>query len=419
MRKIHLALHWQMILALAVGALAGGLLSGSFGVWGSVVSGIGRAFLNLINMIVIPLVFLSTVLGFASMGGTRSMGRVAAKSFGFFLIIDIVAAFVGVGAARVIRPGKGANPIEIGDIADRIVTEAEKVADQSFMDKLVEIVPSNIFATFSSKDILPIIFFSILFGIFITCIQRHRQQVVLGLFESINAVIIKMTGFIIRLAPIGVFAITMALVGNQAGNMEQLKQCFLGVFFFIMTVWLALLLVGFFVLPPLVTLLGRVSPLRHLSRIKSSLMLAFSTCSSYSAMPLIIDDAQNKFGVSESIAGFTVPLGITFNKIGTIIYECVAVVFVAQASHVDLSIAQQLTIIVASIVTVLGVPSVPMAGMIVLAVLLNAMDLPLSFLGMFMVIDMLCDMPKSLINAYSVSCSAVIVARSEKEKISV
>ena len=176
-------------------------------------------------------------------------------------------------------------------------------------------------------------------------------------------------------------------------------------------------MIGGIILPILVGLMARVSPLKHLKQIYSALVLAFSTSSSYSALPLIISDAKEKMGVSNSIASFTVPLGITFNKIGTIIYECVAVIFVSQAVGVDLSIAQQVSLIAASIVTVLGAPSVPMAGVVVLAILLNAMGLPTNFIGMFVVVDMLCDMPKTLINAYSVSCSAIIVARSEGESL--
>src|SRR5574344_313707 len=148
-------------------------------------------------------------------------------------------------------------------------------------------------------------------------------------------------------------------------------------------------------------------------------MIAFSTSSSYSALPLLISDTKDKFGISNNIAGFTVPLGITFNKVGTIIYECVAVIFVAQAAGMDLSTIQQMSLIGASIVTVLGAPSVPMAGVVVLAILLNALGLPSDYIGMFMAIDILCDMPKTLINAYSVSCSAIIVAHSEGENIKI
>ena len=419
MKRLQLALHWQMILALVLGLLAGWLLGGSYDIWGNVVSGIGKLFLNAINMIVIPLVFLSTVLGFASMDGTKSMGRVAAKSFGYFIVLDLIAAVIGVLVTRLLRPGYGAHCINIDGAADTVLVNAEQAEAMSFMDKLVNIVPGNIFESFSSGAILQIIFFSILMGIFITRISSDRQRAITDLFDSFNDVIIKITSFIIRFAPLGVFAIVMSMVGNQSENMEELRTSFLSIAFFVFVVWISLLVIGGIILPLMVGLMARVSPVKHLKQIYSALVLAFSTSSSYSALPLIISDAKDKFGVSNSIASFTVPLGITFNKIGTIIYECVAVIFVSQAVGADLSIAQQMSLIAASVITVLGAPSVPMAGVVVLAILLNAMGLPTSYIGMFVVVDMLCDMPKTLINAYSVSCSAIIVARSEGEIITV
>ena len=419
MKRFQLALHWQMILALVLGLLAGWLLGGSYDIWGNVVSGIGKLFLNAINMIVIPLVFLSTVLGFASMDGTKSMGRVAAKSFGYFIVLDLIAAIIGVLVTILLRPGYGARCINIDGAADTVLVNAEQAEAMSFMDKLVNIVPGNIFESFSSGAILQIIFFSILIGIFITRISSDRQKAITDLFESFNDVIVKITSFIIRFAPLGVFAIVMSMVGNQSENLEELRTSFLSIAFFVFVVWISLLVIGGIILPLMVGLMARVSPIKHLKQIYSALVLAFSTSSSYSALPLIISDAKDKFGVSNSIASFTVPLGITFNKIGTIIYECVAVIFVSQAVGADLGIAQQMSLIAASVITVLGAPSVPMAGVVVLAILLNAMGLPTSYIGMFVVVDMLCDMPKTLINAYSVSCSAIIIARSEGECLTV
>jgi len=417
MKIDQLALHWQMLLALVFGLLAGWLFGASFNSWGNVVSGIGDIFLHAINMIVIPLVFLSTVLGFASMDGTKSMGRVAAKSFIFFFALDVIAAVVGVLITQLLRPGYGAHYINIEGASDNIIANAQHAEQMTFMDKMVDIVPKNIFEAFSSGAILPIIFFSILLGFFVTRIIPERQNKIISLFEAFNDVIVKITSFIIRFAPLGVFAIVMSMVGRQAGNFDELKSCFLSIAFFVIVVWISLLIIGGIVLPIIVALMAQVSPLRHLRQIYSALLLAFSTSSSYCALPLIISDAKEKMGVSNSIASFTVPLGITFNKIGTIIYECVAVIFVSQAVGIDLSFAQQVSLIAASIVTVLGAPSVPMAGVVVLAIMLNVMGLPTSYIGMFVVVDMLCDMPKTLINAYSVSCSAIVVARSEGENI--
>ena len=413
MKAIKLALHWQMGIALILGATLGIIFCDSYSAWGNVINGIGDIFLHAINMIVIPLVFLSTVLGISTMTDSKSMGRIAVKTFLYFIVTAVLAAAVGVIVADVLRPGYGTHKAEVD--AGRILETAQATESSTLMDIIVDIVPSNIFEAFSSGNILPIIFFSLLLGYFITKIRGNRQATINNVFESFSDAIMALTNFIIRLAPLGIFAIVMVLVGKQASDLGALKECFRNFAFFVIVVWISLIVMGGIVLPIMVGLMAKVSPIKHLKQIYSALMVAFSTSSSYSALPLIISDAKEKMGVSNNIASFTVPLGITFNKIGTIVYECVAVIFVAQAVGMDLTAAQQVSLIGASIVTVLSAPSVPMAGVITLAVLLAAMGLPTDYIGMFMAIDILCDTPKTLLNAYSVSCSAIIVARSEGE----
>lgn len=415
MKKIPL--HWQMCTALIVGALLGGLLGNYYGYWENYINGIGNIFLHAINMIVIPLVFLSTFLGISTMSNSSSLGRIAIKTFGYFIITALISAVVGIFITNALRPGYGTHCIE--SESNSILDNASKIGNSTFMDRLVEIVPNNIFSVLSSGDILPIIFFSILLGISVTKIKQNQQSTINNVLTSFNDAILNMTNAIIRFAPLGVFAIVMSLVGKQAGDLETLRNNMLNFAFFIIVVWISLIVMGGIILPLMVGLGAKVSPIQHFKQIYSAMMLAFSTSSSYSALPLIISDAKEKFGVSNNIASFTIPLGITFNKIGTVIYECVAVIFVAQAAEIDLSIAQQVSLVGASIVTVLGAPSVPMAGVVVLAILLKAMNLPEEYIGMFMAIDILCDMPKTMLNAYSVSCSAIIVARSEGENISV
>ena len=417
MKAIKLALHWQMGIALILGATLGFIFCDSYSAWGNVINGIGDIFLHAINMIVIPLVFLSTVLGISTMTDSKSMGRIAVKTFLYFIVTAVLAAVVGVIVTDVLRPGYGTHKAEVD--AGEIMKTAESAESSTLMDKIVDIVPSNIFEAFSSGNILPIIFFSLLLGYFITKIHANRQATINNVFESFNEAIMALTNFIIRFAPLGIFAIVMVLVGKQASDLGSLKECFRNFAFFVIVVWISLIVMGGIVLPIMVGLMAKVSPIKHLKQIYSALMVAFSTSSSYSALPLIISDAKEKMGVSNNIASFTVPLGITFNKIGTIVYECVAVIFVAQAVGIDLTAAQQVSLIGASIVTVLGAPSVPMAGVITLAILLAAMGLPTDYIGMFMAIDILCDMPKTLLNAYSVSCSAIIVARSEGEMLKI
>ena len=234
MKRIKLALHYQMGLALVLGATGGVLLGDSFDVWGNFINGIGNIFLHAINMVVIPLVFLSTALGISTMGDSKSMGRIAAKTFGFFIFTAIVAAFLGVVITSALRPGYGTHGrvMEIG----RILNDAQQSNQTTLMDRIADIVPNNIFEAFSNGEILPIILFSILLGYFVIHINEERQRTVNATFEAFNDAIMKMTTAIIRFAPIGIFAIVMALVGKQAGNMAEMRNNLLSLAFFVIVV---------------------------------------------------------------------------------------------------------------------------------------------------------------------------------------
>lgn len=407
-------MHWKMAMALALGVMLGIAFGKWYEVWGFVANGIGQVFLRAIGMIVVPLVFLSTVLGISNRDDSKSMGKMAIKTFAFFLGSSIVAAFLGIVVTDIVRPGIGVHSAEIA--TEQVIDNA---VEPNWMDKIIEIVPNNIFATFNDGKILPIILFSLLFGFFVTKLSYNKRENINNLFEAFNDVILGITNFVIGFAPFGVFAIIMNLVGKQANDIEMLKESMLNIMNFVRVVWIALIIMGAVVLPFAVGLIARMSPIKHIKQIHKGLSLAFTTSSSYSAMPLLIKDTKEKVGVSNSVASFTIPLGITFNKVGTIIYECVAVIFIAQSAGVDIDAAHQAILIGMSIVTVLGAPSVPMAGVVVLAILLKTMGLPNDLVGMLMAVDILCDMPKTLLNAYSVGCGAVIVAKSEGEALSI
>lgn len=416
MKKI--ALHWQMLLALILGVTGGLVFSDSYAKWGFIVSGVGQIFLHALSMIVVPLVFLSTVLSISKIEGTKSMGRLARRTIAYFVVTALVAAIIGVLVADIIRPGYRIGGIPVAESpVEEMMAKANEMASMTWVDNLVGIVPKNIFEAFAADNMMPILFFSLMLGYFITKIQVNRRNGVNEIFESFQEVIMRITDFIIKLSPIGTFAIVMALVGKQP---EKIKQYFLGIGIFVLLVWISLILVGY-ILFVMVGLKGRVPPLQHLRKISSTLMMAFSTRSSYSAMPLMMDDAKERMGVSDHVTNFTIPMGITFNKVGTIIYECVAVLFVAQAFDIELGFVQQVTLMVLSILTVLAAPSVPMAGVLFLAVLLKVMDFKdyqiEAYIGVLYAIDILCDMPKTLLNVYSVSCGTIIVARSEGEDL--
>jgi Na+/H+-dicarboxylate symporter len=248
--------------------------------------------------------------------------------------------------------------------------------------------------------------------------QKHSLTLT-NLFTAIYEVIMKVTFFIIRLAPYGVFAIVANVVGKQANDPKALLTMAESLGVFVLTIWGGLLIHGLIVLPLLVRVLGKQNPWRHIKKMSTALLTAFSTCSSGAALPINIRDSQEKCGVSNKIASFVLPLGCTINMNGTALYECVTALFIAQAYGIDLSLAQQLMIIFTALLAAIGTAGIPMAGMVMLTIVLSAVGLPLEGIGLVLAVEQLCDMPRTCINSYGDSCGAVIIAHSEGEQLTI
>ncbi len=414
-KKKGLALHWQILIGIGLGIVTGLVMSHfiSYETWSPYIKWAGDMFLRGLRMIVIPLVFTSIALGVAGMGESNSLGRIAGKTFAYYIITTIIAATIGLLLVNTIRPGVGAD-LKLTET----VTELSG-AKVSFIDQIVGIVPSNIFESLSSGNLLSIIFFAIIFGFFINKVNIKYQTTLKDIFQAIYEVIMKVTFFIIKLAPYGVFAIVANVVGKQAGDTKALVGIAGSLGIFVLVVWAGLLIQGGIVLPTLVRTLAKVSPWKHISKMSTALLTAFSTCSSGAALPINIRDTEEKCGVSNKIASFTLPLGSTINMNGTALYECVTAIFIAQAYGIDLSLMQQIIIVFTALLAAIGTAGIPMAGMVMLTIVLNVVGLPLEGIGLVLAVEQLCDMPRTMINTYGDSCGAIIIAKSEGEKITV
>ncbi|MCF0178277.1 MAG: dicarboxylate/amino acid:cation symporter [Bacteroidales bacterium] len=410
-----LALHWQILIGIVLGATFGIVMCRitPFDNWAPYISWAGEIFLRGLKMIVIPLVFSSIALGVAGMGESNSLGRVAGKTFAFYAVTTLIAATLGLVLVNLIKPGVGAN---LNLSAAQTVVASTEV---SMIDQIIAIIPDNIFASLSEGNLLPVIFFAIIFGYFITKIDQKGQTTLKDLFQSVYDVVMKITFFIIHLAPFGVFSIVATVVGKQAEDAQALLGIAQSLGVFLLVIWSGMLLMGGAVLPFLVRVLARVSPWRHISKMSTMLMTAFSTCSSGAALPINIRDTQEKCGVSSRIANFTLPLGCTMNMNGTALYECVTAIFIAQAYGIDLTLMQQIIIVFTSLLSAIGAAGIPMAGMVMLTIVLNAAGLPLEGIGIVLAVEQLCDMPRTMINCYGDSCGAIIIAKSEGETLTV
>jgi Na+/H+-dicarboxylate symporter len=409
--KIKIALPLQIIIAMVLGVLYGVFCHDYI----QYVSWAGEIFLRFLKMIVIPIVFSSMVVGVASLGNQGGLGRIAGKTFAFYVSTTVIATFVGLILVNILEPGVGSTLVSQTEGATQIAS-AEKV---SLGQQIINIVPSNIFETLSQGNLLSIIFFAILFGYFVTQVGEKARTTIVDLFQSVFDVIMKITLSVIKLAPYGVFAIVAKMIAQQAGDIDKLMEIAQSLGMFLVIVWAGCMIQFFVVLPSTVYFIGKENPWRHMKKMSTAILTAFSTCSSGAALPISLKDSQEKCGISNKIASFTLPLGATVNMNGTALYEGVAVIFIAQVYGIDLSIIEQLIILVTVLFSAIGTASIPMAGLVMLSVAISVAGLPMEGIGLVLAVEQLCDMPRTATNSYGDMCGAVVIAKSEGEKLTI
>ena len=351
MKKI--ALHWQILIAIII-AVPFGILFHEFT---PSIKWLGDMFIRALKMISIPIVFSSLIMGVSSLGGYKDLGRLAGKTFSFYLLTTLLATTLGVLLVNIFQPGIGADLNLSETVTDLAVTKL------SFKDQIVSIIPENIFVDLTKGNMLPVIFFAILFGFFATKVNEKSSLTMTDFFTSAFDVFMKMTLFIVRFTPLGVFAIVSNIVAAQNGDHERLISIISSLGVYTAVVWAGCIIHSGAVLPALVFGFTRLNPYKHMKQMSIPLLTAFSTCSSGATLPLTIKESQEKTGISNKIASFVLPLGSTINMNGTALYEGVTAIFIAQAYGIDLSIGQQFVIVLTSVLASIGAAGIPMAGL--------------------------------------------------------
>ena len=398
-------LHWQILIALIIAVVFGYFVPG----WVPYISWMGVVFLRALNMVVVPLILSSIISGVSSIGGGSNLGRLGFKTITFYILTSFVAILTGLFFVNLFRPGTGANR---GNAA----TVSTPDVSNSASDILIRVIPENVFDAMARGQILPVIFFAILFGFFITQIQTEKQQLLTRFFDAFFEVMMKITTFVIQFTPLGVFAIVAKEVAKNADSLGNIAGS-LGIY--MLTVLIALIFHGGIVLPLLVKFLGKANPYKHFRNMATPLLTAFSTSSSNAALPLSMVAVEEKDGVSGKITSFTLPLGATINMNGTALYECVAVIFIAQAYGIDLTFGQQAIVVLTALLAAIGSAGIPMAGLVMMSIVLTAVNLPLEGIGLILAVDRILDMSRTTVNVWGDTCAAVIIAKSEGETLSV
>ncbi len=407
--KFSIPLHYQIIIML----FAGGFFGYYFNEAVIYTNWMGDLFLRALSMIIVPLILLSITTGVASVGSSGNLGRIGLKTIGFYILSTLAAILTGFILVSLIKPGTGA------DLGFKAPVVGIVDASDSFGQTLVKIIPQNIFEALAQGQMLSIIFFSILFGFFMTKIAEKSRNKLSDLFNAALDVIMRITLFVIKFTPLGIFSITAKVIAQQVEIGNEVSEVVGRLGLYIVTVLSGLLFHGIVTLPLFVKFLGRVNPIKHFRNMATPLLTAFTTSSSNATLPLTMEAVEDKDGVSNKIASFTLPLGATINMNGTALYECVAVIFIAQAYGIDLTLGKQVVIILTALLAAIGSAGIPMAGLVMMAVVLKAVGLPLEGIGLILAVDRILDMFRTAINVYGDTCGAVIVAKSEGEVLKI
>jgi Na+/H+-dicarboxylate symporter len=368
---------------------------------GGLIDAGGQIFVRSLQLMVVPLVFVSLVCGAASLSATDSIGRVAGKTVALYLFTTAVAISIALLLATIVQPGAGVAPASLG-------TDFQPAEPTSIKDTLVSIIPTNPVSAMAEGRMLQIILFALLLGLALSRSGQAGRRLA-GVFDDLNEALMKLITLLIKLAPIGVFCLMAKLFATLGwSEITRLLQYFL-------TVVGALLIHVTLVYPTLLMVLGRVSPIRFFGKMREPLLVAFSTASSGATLPVTLRTVEERVGVKNEVASFVVPLGATINMDGTAIMQGVATVFIAQLYGIELGMSQFLIIILTATMASVGTAGVPGVGMIMLVMVLEQVGLPLDGIVFILAVDRLLDMLRTAVNVAGDGMVATVVARSEND----
>ena len=431
MNPLRWKLHWQILASLILAILTGTILNqymtekppewilnvkGGIGFFGTL-------FINALKMIVVPLVASSIVVGVLNIGGDKDFGRLGLKTLGFYALSSLLAVVVGLFVVNLMEPGQVDPEVREKMEAQAKDSEAEKIegamenaekSSKSFLGIFERMIPTNVVDAAANGDLLAIIFFSIMFGYFSSRVSKEHKDIQQGFWESFNQVILLLTQFIIKFAPIGIFGLVCPTIMETGWDLFKVMMNFAA------TVLLALGIHFGITLPALLKFAGRVkNPAKHYQAMSPALLTAFSTASSSSTLPLTMQCVRENAGVSKKVSGFTLPLGATVNMDGTALYECVVVIFLAQLFGIEMTLATQFQVVLLALLTSIGVAGIPSASLVAIIIILNATGFQEAQIamgiGIVLVVDRILDMLRTAINVFGDSCAAVVIAKSEGE----
>ena len=460
---MRLALHWQVLIGLAIGVLYA-WLSIQFG-WNEFtidyIKPFGDIFINVLKLIAVPLVLFSIISGVSSLGDPAKLGRLGIKTVITYLLTTMTAVVVGLVLVNLFQPGarvsedllesnriryelwRDANGIEVLDeinllteprlqskveeitgesvqmndwVMDKL-TKAERTKSSGPLQPLVDVVPTNIFRALADMSMLQIIFFAVFFGVVLVGLPKETSAPLTRAVEALNEVFVQMVWIVMKAMPLFVFALMAGQIVNAAGSdPEMFRQLLEYLLQYSLVVVLGLAFMVFLFYPSLVSLLVRKLGYRKfMSGMRDAQITAFSTSSSVATLPVTMDCVRNRIGVSERTTSFVLPIGATVNMDGTSLYQAVAVVSLAQFHMVDLSLAQQAVIVLTATLASIGAAAVPSAGLVLMIIVLESVGLNPAWIALIFPVDRILDMCRTVVNVTGDGAVSTLIAHSEGE----
>ena len=405
MKKLKISLATQILIGLILGIAVGAIFYGNANVQ-TYLQPIGDIFLNLIKMIVVPIIISTLIVGVAGTGDMKQLGRLGGKTLIYFEVITTVAIVVGLLAANIFQPGAGIDMSELeqSDISSYVETTEEQEAKSTFQI-IVDIVPKNIVNAMAEGDMLAIIFFSVLFGLGVAAIG-DRGKPVLAFFQGVADAMFWVTNLVMKFAPFGVFALIGVTV-SKFGLSSLIPLGKLAILVYAAMIFFVVVVLG------LTAKIFGINIFKLIRMIKDELLLAFSTSSSETVLPRIMLKTE-KMGAPKDIVSFVIPTGYSFNLDGSTLYQAIAAIFIAQMYGIDLSIMEQITLVLVLMVTSKGIAGVPGVSFVVLLATLGTVGIPLEGLAFIAGIDRILDMARTAVNVVGNTLAALVMAKWEK-----
>ncbi|MDR1454897.1 MAG: dicarboxylate/amino acid:cation symporter [Tannerella sp.] len=413
MKKIRIPVYLQIFIGMSLGILAGvvALHTGGESLVSHWVKPWGRIFIRLLQLVAIPLVFISLVKGVAGLSDLSRFSRIGLKTVVLYLATTVFAVLLGLALVSIVKPGRFVDSAKTAAleesysraVGEMVELQQEKGGPLQFLD---EIIPDNIFSALGdNRRMLQIIFFALLLGVAMLGVGREKAEPVMKLLHSLDGIVLKMIGYIIHLAPYGVLALMAGLVVDVSGDIGIFSA--LAAYAATVVVGLLLLLLGFY--PLLIRLFTRLPVKKFLKEMYPVQLVAFTTSSSAATLPVTMDTAQHRLGVSEEVTSFVMPVGATVNMDGTSCFQVISVVFIAQVLGLNLGIEQLLIIVLMTVISSIGTPSIPSGSYVVMTMVLTAVGIPAEGMALILGVDRPLDMLRTSVNVTGDVTVAAIV----------